>query len=124
MLKKTVIKITETVFLAMFLLSVFACSISFAETVHSYNISKTENDSVVAELEATNDNTYILTISGNGFMKSFDNNPEWYADYSDKISSVVVEAGIKNIVLVLGYKKEAFFYLENKYEGIKIVINP
>ena len=97
MLKKTVIKITETVFLAMFLLSVFACSISFAETVHSYNISKTENDSVVAELEATNDNTYILTISGNGFMKSFDNNPEWYADYSDKISSVVVEAGIKNI---------------------------
>ena len=34
------------------------------------------------------------------------------------------EAGIKKIVLVLGYKKEAFFYLEDKYEGIKIVINP
>ncbi len=34
------------------------------------------------------------------------------------------EAGIKNIVLVLGYKKEAFFYLEDKYDGIKIVINP
>ncbi|NLC40095.1 MAG: NTP transferase domain-containing protein, partial [Clostridiaceae bacterium] len=34
------------------------------------------------------------------------------------------EAGIKNIILVLGYKKEAFFYLENKYEGITIVINP
>lgn len=34
------------------------------------------------------------------------------------------EAGIKDIVIVLGYKKEAFFYLENKFDGIKIVINP
>ena len=34
------------------------------------------------------------------------------------------EAGIKDIVLVLGYKKEAFFYLEDKYEGVRIVINP
>ena len=34
------------------------------------------------------------------------------------------EAGIRQIVLVLGYKKEAFFYLESKYSGIKIVINP
>ena len=34
------------------------------------------------------------------------------------------EAGIKKIILVLGYKKEAFFYLENKFEGIKIIINP
>ena len=34
------------------------------------------------------------------------------------------EAGIKDIVIVLGYKKEAFFYLENKFEGIKIIINP
>lgn len=33
------------------------------------------------------------------------------------------EAGIKNIVLVLGYKKEAFFYLEKKF-GVKIIINP
>lgn len=35
----------------------------------------------------------------------------------------LIEAGIKDIVLVLGYKKEAFFYLEDKY-GVKIVINP
>lgn len=34
------------------------------------------------------------------------------------------EAGIKNIVLVLGYKKESFFYLEDKYDNIKIIINP
>ena len=34
------------------------------------------------------------------------------------------EAGIENIAIVLGYKKEAFFYLEDKYDGIKIIINP
>lgn len=34
------------------------------------------------------------------------------------------EAGIEDIVLVLGYKKEAFFYLEDKFEHIRIVINP
>ena len=33
-------------------------------------------------------------------------------------------AGIREIVIVLGYKKEAFFYLERKYEGLKIIINP
>ena len=33
-------------------------------------------------------------------------------------------AGIRQIILVLGYKKEAFFYLENKYEGVHILINP
>ena len=33
-------------------------------------------------------------------------------------------SGIKNIVIVLGYKKESFFYLEDKYEGIKFIINP
>lgn len=32
-------------------------------------------------------------------------------------------AGIKEIIIILGYKKEAFFYLENKYEGIKLIIN-
>ncbi len=34
------------------------------------------------------------------------------------------EAGIKDIVIVLGYKKESFFYLETKYKNIKIIINP
>ncbi len=33
------------------------------------------------------------------------------------------EAGIKDITLVLGYKKEAFFYLEKKF-GVHIVVNP
>ena len=33
------------------------------------------------------------------------------------------DAGIKEIVLVLGYKKESFFYLESKYD-VKIIINP
>ena len=34
------------------------------------------------------------------------------------------EAGIHEIVIVLGYKKEAFFYLESKFSGLKIIINP
>lgn len=34
------------------------------------------------------------------------------------------EAGIQNIVLVLGYKKESFFYLADKYDNLKIIINP
>lgn len=34
------------------------------------------------------------------------------------------EAGVKDIVIVLGYKKESFFYLESKYNGLKIIINP
>lgn len=34
------------------------------------------------------------------------------------------EAGIQDIIIILGYKKEAFFYLESKFDGIKIVINP
>ena len=33
-------------------------------------------------------------------------------------------AGIGQIVIVLGYKKEAFFYLEDKFDGIRIIINP
>lgn len=36
----------------------------------------------------------------------------------------LLAAGIREIVLVLGYKKEAFFYLEDKYPGIRIIINP
>ena len=36
----------------------------------------------------------------------------------------LLSAGIRQIVLVLGYKKEAFFYLEEKYQGIRIVVNP
>ncbi len=33
------------------------------------------------------------------------------------------EAGINEIIIVLGYKKEAFFYLERKYDGIRFLIN-
>ena len=32
------------------------------------------------------------------------------------------DAGIKNITVVLGYKKEMFYYLEDKY-GVKFIIN-
>ena len=36
----------------------------------------------------------------------------------------LMEAGIREIIIVVGYKKEAFFYLESKFEGIKFIINP
>ena len=35
----------------------------------------------------------------------------------------LMEAGITDITVVVGYKKEYFFYLEEKY-GVKIVVNP
>ena len=35
----------------------------------------------------------------------------------------LLEAGITDITVVVGYKKEYFFYLEEKY-GVKIVVNP
>lgn len=34
------------------------------------------------------------------------------------------QAGIHDILLVLGYRKEDFFYLQDKFEGLKIVVNP
>jgi CTP:phosphocholine cytidylyltransferase-like protein len=34
------------------------------------------------------------------------------------------EAGIHDIILVIGYKKEAFSYLEHKYEGLRLIFNP
>ena len=34
------------------------------------------------------------------------------------------EAGIHEIVLVLGYKKESFFYLESRFSGLRIIVNP
>ncbi|MBR3181916.1 MAG: phosphotransferase [Eggerthellaceae bacterium] len=35
----------------------------------------------------------------------------------------LLEAGINEIIVVVGYKKELFFYLEEKY-GVQIVVNP
>ena len=34
------------------------------------------------------------------------------------------EAGVHDIILVLGYRKEDFFYLSEKFDGLKIVVNP
>ena len=42
----------------------------------------------------------------------------------ERLIEQIQEAGIKDVVLVLGYQKEAFFYLENKYDHIKVIINP
>ena len=36
----------------------------------------------------------------------------------------LIAAGIDDIIVVVGYKKELFFYLEDKYDCVRIVINP
>lgn len=35
----------------------------------------------------------------------------------------LIEAGIKNIIIVVGYKKEEFFYLIEMFDNVKIIIN-
>ena len=35
----------------------------------------------------------------------------------------LIEAGVEDIYLVLGYMKEKFFYLEQKYEEVKLIVN-
>ena len=41
----------------------------------------------------------------------------------DRQIEQLIEAGINDITLVLGYKKEMFYYLKEKY-GVKFIINP
>lgn len=41
----------------------------------------------------------------------------------DRQIEQLIEAGIADITLVLGYKKEMFYYLKEKY-GVKFIINP
>lgn len=36
----------------------------------------------------------------------------------------LIESGIKNIVIVLGYMKESFLYLKEKYKEVSFIINP
>ena len=35
----------------------------------------------------------------------------------------LIEAGVKDIYIVIGYMKEKFFYLEYKYPEVKLIIN-
>ena len=35
----------------------------------------------------------------------------------------LLEAGVKDIYVVVGYMKEKFFYLEQKYEGVHLIVN-
>lgn len=35
----------------------------------------------------------------------------------------MIEAGIQDIYIVLGYMKEKFFYLEQKYPQVKLLVN-
>ena len=35
----------------------------------------------------------------------------------------LIESGISEIIVVIGYMKEKFFYLEKKYPQVKLIIN-
>lgn len=41
----------------------------------------------------------------------------------ERLIEQLLEAGIKKITVVLGYKKEAFFYLKDKYKMVDFIIN-
>lgn len=42
----------------------------------------------------------------------------------ERLIEQIQDAGIERVVLVLGRQKEAYFYLEKKYRGVKVIINP
>ena len=35
----------------------------------------------------------------------------------------LIEAGVKEIYVVVGYMKEKFFYIEQKYPGLRLIVN-
>jgi len=78
-----------------------SCECGEIEYMPEWDISATENDSVIARLSHNADNKgyYILTISGSGNMKDWDVflNTPWYKDYANLISTVVIEDGILNV---------------------------
>ncbi len=77
----------------------FAISISAAEPVETWDISATDEDSVIAMLyvhEKYND-FYSLTISGSGNMKNWSEESSPWSSYMGLIISVDIENGVTNI---------------------------
>lgn len=77
-----------------------AISISATNPVEQWNISATENDSVMAYLYADTQNKgmYTLTISGTGNMQGWGwNSAPWHNLYQFTISSVTIEDGVTSV---------------------------
>ena len=94
----------KKIFLALSLIAIMtvllAISVSAANPVEEWNISATENDSVMAYLYADTQNNgkYTLTISGTGNMRGWDwNSAPWHESYRLTISSVTIEGDVKNV---------------------------
>ena len=93
-------KIILGVSLFLLLLTLFALSISGAEPVEAWDISATSSDSVTAYLydAPSKSGYYDMVISGTGNMgHQYDTRSPWYESYKDKIISVTVEDGVRNI---------------------------
>ena len=88
-------KIILSVTLFLMLLTLFALSISAAETIESWDISATESDNVTATLY----DDYSLVISGQGNMKNWKyfSDVPWYSSYRSEIKSVTIEDGVTTI---------------------------
>ena len=68
--------------------------------VEKWDVSATENDNVLAYLEAdeSNEEMYTLTITGTGNMKDWTNrNTPWYSSYREKITSATIEDDVTNV---------------------------
>jgi len=73
-----------------------AISISATEPVETWDISETEEDSVIAYLydDPENEGYYTLKITGTGDMK---HSNAWYYSYKDKITMVSIGNGVTSI---------------------------
>ena len=91
MKKKIILGVT----LFLMLLTLFALSVSAAETIETWDISATSSDNVTATLYDDDS----LVISGTGNMKDWTSYPyaPWYSSYADKIKSVTIEEGVATI---------------------------
>ena len=93
-----------TVFMIVLLLSVILPMAAFAngedtygDKIESFDVSEDENSSVTVSIYLKN-GEYILVVSGEGDMRSFSSLSEIpWRTYADKIVSVTLEKGVKNL---------------------------
>ena len=90
-------KILLSLALIAMLVSIFAISVFAANPVAEWDISKTENDSVTANLynDENNSGYYTLIISGTGNMKSWNSQLDVpWSSYRGKIKSAKIDSGV------------------------------
>lgn len=85
----------------------------------------------IAALQPYKVNTAIILSEESPVMNTISNGDRPKGLYTvngeilvERLIEQIQDAGIEQIVLVLGRGKEAYFYLEKKYHRVKIIINP